>query len=217
MIPVKYVFTGLCIAAIWILISRKKNGKPGSWSDKKDVEEYAIIHSKPISLIGDDLKIDSLTSSKKPRKLKKKPDRIIPNQIASIPKEGEKNKQGGDSKGENICRAYLEKKFKTKFSKSRPNFLKNPITNQNLELDCFSESLKLGLEYNGRQHYEYVPVFHKSRADFHNQMYRDQIKKKLCYDHGIDLIEVPYKVQHKDIPKYIDKAIKKLNITCDKP
>lgn len=118
---------------------------------------------------------------------------------------------GFESIGEKICRNHLEKRFNMKFPKERPDFLKNPITKNNLELDCFSKELKLALEYNGKQHYEFVPKFHNTKNDFYNQKYRDEIKKRLCLENGIDLIEVPYTVVHSDIPDYIDSALKKLN------
>jgi hypothetical protein len=31
----------------------------------------------------------------------------------------------------------------------RPDFLKNPATGRNLEIDCFNNQLKIGLEYQG--------------------------------------------------------------------
>lgn len=115
-----------------------------------------------------------------------------------------------ESQGEKICRSHLEHRFNVKFDRRRPDFLKNPITKNNLELDCFNEKLKLGLEYNGKQHYEYVPKFHKSKSDFHNQKYRDEIKKRLCYENGVDFIEVPYTINNDNIPSYIDAALEKL-------
>nr|UOX61062.1 MAG: putative uyr/REP helicase [Diabrotica toursvirus 3a] len=114
-----------------------------------------------------------------------------------------------ESKGEKICRNYLEKKFKVRFRKMRPEFLKNPVTNMNLELDCFSPELAIAVEYNGRQHYEHVPKFHKTYDDFTKQKYRDVIKKMLCKKQGITLIEVPYTVQHKDIPRFLENELYK--------
>lgn len=121
-----------------------------------------------------------------------------------------------ESIGEKISRNYLEKVFKKKFLKKRPDFLKNPITNCNLELDCFCDELNLALEYNGRQHYEFTPKFHKSSIDFQNQKYRDMIKKKLCYENGVNLIEVPYTIPYKKIPEYIKNALGKLGYKIDK-
>ena len=118
-----------------------------------------------------------------------------------------------DSKGEIICRQYLERRFNKPFGKIRPKFLRNQVTSEsgidyNLELDCYNDELKLALEYNGAQHYKYIPHFHKSKETFHNQKYRDEIKKYKCKENGINLIEVPYDV--KDIEGLIERELRKL-------
>lgn len=110
-------------------------------------------------------------------------------------------KKDSSSKGELECRKIMEKIFDAPFKKARPYFLKNPITGSNLEIDCYNEDYKIGVEYNGEQHYKYTPWFHKSKEDFYNTKYRDEIKKKLCKDNDIHLIVVPYTV--KNIEKFI--------------
>jgi len=112
------------------------------------------------------------------------------------------NKFVGDSRGELACRRYLETKFKVAFPKQRPDFLRNPITNQQLELDCYNPSLRLAVEYQGEQHYKYIPHFHSTRDSFLNQKYRDEIKRDLCEKNNITLIEVPYTVT--DIASFLD-------------
>ena len=108
-----------------------------------------------------------------------------------------------ESKGEKICRNVLEDYFNVKFSKARPVFLVNPLTNNPLELDCYNEDKKIAVEYNGVQHYKFSPYFHKTYKDFVYQVYRDKIKKKLCNEHNIKLITVPYTVSNENIKKYI--------------
>ena len=114
-------------------------------------------------------------------------------------------RKGGDSSGETECRRVLEKIFNKKFDKIRPDFLRNPVTgnNFNLELDCYNDELKLAVEYQGCQHYKYTPYFHKNKEAFLNQKYRDLFKKQQCKENGIYLIEVPYTIKNKDIEKYI--------------
>ena len=111
----------------------------------------------------------------------------------------------GESKGETECRRVLQHIFNRQFNKARPDFLRNEVTgnNFNLELDCFNEDLKLGVEYNGIQHYKYTPYFHKSYEHFLNQKYRDFMKRTLCKQAGITLIEVPYTVKNQDIYKFL--------------
>ena len=116
--------------------------------------------------------------------------RIIPN--PSKPKPV--NYIDKTSKGEKECRRVAEQKFKKRFIKIRPAFLTNAITGQALELDCYNSDLNLAVEFNGRQHYEYIPFFHKTRDDFVKQQYRDEYKRLLCERNHIMLITVPYNV-----------------------
>lgn len=106
------------------------------------------------------------------------------------------NIKKNESKGENRCRVFLEKYFNKPFTKERPDFLKNVITGSNLELDCFNKELGLAVEYNGKQHYEYTPHFHKTKDSFLNQKYRDNLKRQLCIKNNIVLIEVDYKTKN---------------------
>ena len=102
------------------------------------------------------------------------------------------DKVKNESSGETLCRKLATDAFQVPFIKIRPDFLKNNVTGANLELDIYNEGLKLAIEYNGRQHYDYVPFFHKNYEHFQTQKYRDEIKKMLCKQNGIHLIEIKY-------------------------
>jgi len=119
-----------------------------------------------------------------------------------------------ESKGELECRRVLQKIFNKSFNKSRPNFLNNPVTggNFNLELDCFDFELGIAVEYNGIQHYKYNKFFHKNYEHFLNQKYRDDMKRRICKDNNIILIEVPYTVKLEEIEDFIKKELKKYNL-----
>ena len=65
----------------------------------------------------------------------------------------------------------------------------------------YNKDLKLAFEYNGRQHYKFIPFFHKTYSEFLNLQENDRIKKKLCKKNGITLIIIPYTV--KDLKSYI--------------
>ena len=108
-----------------------------------------------------------------------------------------------ESSGERECRRVLQKIFNKPFNKCRPNFLSNPVTGDrfNLELDCYEHSLKLAIEYNGIQHYKYVPYFHKNKEAFYNQKYRDDMKRRICKENNINLIEVPYTIKLEHIKR----------------
>lgn len=114
-----------------------------------------------------------------------------------------------ESYGEATCRSFLENYFGKRFPSCRPNFLNNPVTGSkhNLELDCYNPELALAVEYNGRQHYEYTPFFHKNKEAFYNQKYRDDMKQRMCQQAGITLIEVPYNVGQ--IEQYLLQELRK--------
>lgn len=89
---------------------------------------------------------------------------------------------------ESMTRDILVKLFDKPFESSRSS-LKSL-----LELDCYNEELKLAVEYNGKQHYEFSPLFHRTMNQFHVQQERDERKRKECKDLEITLIEVHYKI-----------------------
>ena len=117
-----------------------------------------------------------------------------------------------ESKGEGECRKVLQSIFRKPFTSQRPDFLRNPVTggNFNLELDCYNEELQLAVEYNGIQHYKYVPYFHRNNDHFMTQKYRDDMKRRICKENNINLIEVPYTVKIGDIRQFIIDNCKKL-------
>ncbi len=112
-------------------------------------------------------------------------------------------------RSEKLCREILQELFEVKFPTKKPLFLRG------LELDCYNEDLKLALEYNGKQHYEFVEFFHKTEEKFNKLKERDQKKYKLCEANNIKLIIVPYQYSYLDeieLYKYILDELKKLNV-----
>jgi hypothetical protein len=107
------------------------------------------------------------------------------------------------SKGERICCSTMERLYGQPFTSIRPNWLKNPETGFNMEIDCYNEELRMGVEYNGIQHYQW-PNFTKQTYDqFINQTRRDALKVDLCEKNGVYLITVPYTIPHHVIPEYL--------------
>lgn len=118
------------------------------------------------------------------------------------------NKNSKESQGERECRRVMQEIYNRPFIKVRPSFLRNDaISGSNLELDCYNADLKIAVEYNGEQHYNFVRFFHRNRDAFHNQKYRDDMKRRLCQSNGILLIEVPYTVKIPDIKQFIVKEL----------
>lgn len=105
------------------------------------------------------------------------------------------------SKGEQKCLEAAEKIFGTDFKTIRPNWLKNPKTGKNLEIDVYSDKLGIGIEYQGYQHTEFPNKFHKTKKEFLDQVERDKFKLDKCNELGIYLILVYDDC--KDIEKFI--------------
>ncbi len=61
-----------------------------------------------------------------------------------------------------------------------------------LEIDCYIPELKLGFEYNGKQHYEHVEIFHKTIEDFEKQKERDIEKMKRAKEKGIKIVVIRF-------------------------
>lgn len=107
------------------------------------------------------------------------------------------------SKIEAKMKDVLYELYHQRFVTVRPDFLRNPKTGKNLELDAYCERLKLAFEYNGPQHYTF-PNFTKQTLDqFHYQLKKDKFKIERCYANGIKLVIIPYTVTEKTIKKYI--------------
>jgi hypothetical protein len=110
------------------------------------------------------------------------------------------------SKGEILCKKAIEEIYEKPFYCVRPNFLKNPETGRNLELDLYNDELKIAIEYSGSQHYKWPNNYHKTYDEFISQVRRDQYKINVCDANGIYLITVPYNVpnEYESIKKYIE-------------
>lgn len=114
------------------------------------------------------------------------------------------------SKKEEKCRNILERIYFKPFPSARPNFLKNPATGKNLEIDCYNKSLKIGLEYDGKQHAEYNPFFHrKGPIEFTYQVKKDEWKNEKCKKEGICLIRVPHWIPDIDLENFIRNKLRK--------
>ena len=112
-------------------------------------------------------------------------------------------------KMERYTKEIIQKLLNKKFIKVRPAWLKNKDGNS-LEIDIYNEELKLGIEYNGIQHYEFVSYFHKTIEKFYKLVEDDKLKAELCKKNNINLIVVPYTCI--DIKEFIKKQLDDLKI-----
>ena len=58
--------------------------------------------------------------------------------------------------------------------------------------DFYIPSINSCIEFQGIQHMEFSPFFHKNRSDFLKAQERDRIKISYCLSHGIKLYCIPY-------------------------
>lgn len=114
---------------------------------------------------------------------------------------------------ERICREFFEKIFSASFPRKKPNWLLNSRRNK-MELDGYNKDLKLAFEYQGQQHYRKNKFFHRDMGAFNLRKKDDYLKKQLCKDAGVTLIDIPYKVTFEKMHGYIIEACKssKINV-----
>jgi hypothetical protein len=172
----------LCVIAL-IVFAIMRIGNTGSWNSK--YFDPFTLSRRPIQGTVRDL-FDQSSSSNKPT----------------------------DSKGEGECRRVLERLLSKRFPKTRPDFLRNPVTGGkfNMELDMYCRELRLACEYNGQQHYKYVPYFHRNKEAFRNQGYRDELKRRMCRENGVHLIEVPYTIKLRDIEHFLYTKLRNIGL-----
>jgi hypothetical protein len=131
-------------------------------------------------------------------------------------------------KTETECRRVFETLYGLPFRKIRPAWLKNPRTGRNLELDGFNADVPNGLvlddkqsargvafEYNGKEHYEFCPRFHRSAADVEYQKEKDALKVRRCKDMNVLLVVIPYTVRFAAIEAYVRSVL--VNAGCTVP
>lgn len=61
-----------------------------------------------------------------------------------------------------------------------------------LRFDFYIPSKNILIEYNGKQHYQYVEFFYDSEEDYEYRLKCDEIKRKYCEEKGVRLLEIPY-------------------------
>jgi hypothetical protein len=111
---------------------------------------------------------------------------------------------------EEKIRNLLEYLLEDKLPKVRPDWNINPKTKRALELDGYSEKLKIAFEFQGEQHYK-PGIFNKSDESFENIKYRDEVKKQNCINHNVKLIIIDDKFplsRRKEIFEYILEVLR---------
>ncbi len=91
---------------------------------------------------------------------------------------------------ERICREFFEQLFKNSFPKSFPKWLINKNGNR-MELDGYCKKLGLAFEHHGEQHYSTKSRYIKDTESLARRQENDRLKKELCKQNNIVLIEIP--------------------------
>jgi|GEM_PF-1128623 len=116
--------------------------------------------------------------------------------------------------GEELCRTIFEHIFKEKFISCKPQWLLSSSGNF-LEFDGYCQRLNMAFEYQGIQHYEEKKFFHRTKTAFQDLQLRDQEKRLLAKERGVQLIEIPYfkdGIKISEMTEHVVRILKKSGV-----
>lgn len=73
---------------------------------------------------------------------------------------------------------------------TRPEWLTHPGTGQRLELDRLYRGANVAFEFQGQQHRAVDGHYIRNQEELERRMETDQVKRDLCEQHGVTLIEI---------------------------
>lgn len=113
---------------------------------------------------------------------------------------------------ERICKDIFEQMFGKLFPKVKPHWLPN-ARGKKMELDGYCEEWKIAFEYHGAQHYSHVGFFHRGNKSLEKRKGDDDLKERLCVEHGVHLIVIPYTVPMDEVPEYVYRTAQERGLT----
>ena len=116
-----------------------------------------------------------------------------------------------DSKGESLFEEYLIEKNMQYHREFKTLKCINPETGRILPYDFELINENCIVEIHGRQHYVYIPYFHKTREEFIKRQEIDRFKKDFALSKGYKYIEINAEIFDKqDYKTKIDKKIEEI-------
>jgi hypothetical protein len=112
---------------------------------------------------------------------------------------------------EEICRETFKQLFNDDFTKHRPSWLRNERGFQ-MEIDGYSQKLKIGFEYHGRQHFEKTGIYTKTEDSLKKRIEDDKLKESLCKMHGVHLFVLTFRTPYWEFRKEIENQYKNFNL-----
>lgn len=103
---------------------------------------------------------------------------------------------------ERLVRSVFEQLFGSLFPRVRPDWLRKD-GGFKMELDGFNKNLGLAFEHHGEQHYRAVKFFSASRSVVAARRRDDALKRRLCRQNRVKLIEVSYKVPLSELATFV--------------
>jgi hypothetical protein len=82
-----------------------------------------------------------------------------------------------------------------------------------MELDGYCEELKLAFEYQGVQHFIHNEFFHREAKDLEQRKLDDDLKARLCHEHGVHLIVIPYTLPLSDVPEHVHQIMQERGLS----
>ena len=102
------------------------------------------------------------------------------------------------------------------FEKVRPDFLKNPATGRNLELDLYCSELDLFVDVQGPEHRIFPNYIsrkgYQSYEDYLDLRLRDEFKLATCLDQGMKVIVLVMPVRKEILKSRLVNELTKLDI-----
>lgn len=86
---------------------------------------------------------------------------------------------------------FIKKIYPDAVRQWRPAWLVSEKGGQ-LSCDVYIPSINTAFEYQGRQHFEFIPFFDEDEESFERRQYLDKLKKNLLHSHGVDIKYVNY-------------------------